>query len=138
MERDPGFRTDGRHEHFRLAVHIGMHGGMGMIIGGEHQLDHHAFARDRVTLAGWRADGHVALLDELLVLNGSERVLDVGAGTGAFATTSSANVDPSAPDKSLVRGGTGLTSPSRCASTSLNGVSRAIRCGLSGSTTIGH
>jgi SAM-dependent methyltransferase len=32
-----------------------------------------------------RAAGLAALLDELLVLNGDERVLDVGAGTGAFA-----------------------------------------------------
>ena len=32
-----------------------------------------------------RAAGLVALLDELLVLRGDERVLDVGAGTGAFA-----------------------------------------------------
>jgi len=32
-----------------------------------------------------RAAGLVALLDELFVLRGDERVLDVGAGTGAFA-----------------------------------------------------
>jgi ubiquinone/menaquinone biosynthesis C-methylase UbiE len=32
-----------------------------------------------------RAAELAALLDELLVLNGDERVLDVGAGTGAFA-----------------------------------------------------
>jgi ubiquinone/menaquinone biosynthesis C-methylase UbiE len=32
-----------------------------------------------------RAAGLAALLDELLVLNGDEHVLDVGAGTGAFA-----------------------------------------------------
>jgi ubiquinone/menaquinone biosynthesis C-methylase UbiE len=32
-----------------------------------------------------RAAGLVALLDELIVLEGDERVLDVGAGTGAFA-----------------------------------------------------
>ena len=32
-----------------------------------------------------RAAALVALLDELLVLDGDERVLDVGAGTGAFA-----------------------------------------------------
>jgi ubiquinone/menaquinone biosynthesis C-methylase UbiE len=32
-----------------------------------------------------RAAGLAALVDELLVLTGDERVLDVGAGTGAFA-----------------------------------------------------
>jgi len=39
----------------------------------------------RAELQAARAAGLAALLDELLVLRGDERVLDVGAGTGAFA-----------------------------------------------------
>ena len=39
----------------------------------------------RAELQAARAAGLTALLDELLVLEGGERVLDVGAGTGAFA-----------------------------------------------------
>ena len=39
----------------------------------------------RAELQAARAAGLAALLDELLVLTGDERVLDVGAGTGAFA-----------------------------------------------------
>jgi SAM-dependent methyltransferase len=39
----------------------------------------------RAELQAARAAGLVALLDELLPLRGEERVLDVGAGTGAFA-----------------------------------------------------
>jgi ubiquinone/menaquinone biosynthesis C-methylase UbiE len=39
----------------------------------------------RADLQAKRAAGLAALLDELLVLDGGERVLDVGAGTGAFA-----------------------------------------------------
>jgi SAM-dependent methyltransferase len=39
----------------------------------------------RAALQAARAAGLVALLDELIVLEGDERVLDVGAGTGAFA-----------------------------------------------------
>lgn len=39
----------------------------------------------RARLQAARAAGLAALLDELLVLNGDERALDVGAGTGAFA-----------------------------------------------------
>jgi ubiquinone/menaquinone biosynthesis C-methylase UbiE len=39
----------------------------------------------RAGLQAKRAAGLAALLDELLVLDGGERVLDVGSGTGAFA-----------------------------------------------------
>ena len=39
----------------------------------------------RAELQAVRAAALTALLDELLVLEGGERVLDVGAGTGAFA-----------------------------------------------------
>jgi ubiquinone/menaquinone biosynthesis C-methylase UbiE len=39
----------------------------------------------RADLQAKRAAGLAALLDELLVLDGGERVLDVGSGTGAFA-----------------------------------------------------
>ena len=39
----------------------------------------------RAELQAARAAALTALLDELLVLDGDERVLDVGAGTGAFA-----------------------------------------------------
>ena len=39
-----------------------------------------------------RAAGLKALLDELLVIRGHERVLDVGAGTGAFAFAVAPNV----------------------------------------------
>ena len=39
----------------------------------------------RAALQAARAAGLAALLDELLVLDGDERALDVGAGTGAFA-----------------------------------------------------
>ena len=39
----------------------------------------------RAELQAARAPGLAALLDELLVLDGDERVLDVGAGTGAFS-----------------------------------------------------
>jgi ubiquinone/menaquinone biosynthesis C-methylase UbiE len=39
----------------------------------------------RAALQQARADALAALLDELLPLRGDERVLDVGAGTGAFA-----------------------------------------------------
>jgi ubiquinone/menaquinone biosynthesis C-methylase UbiE len=39
----------------------------------------------RAALQAARAAALAALLDELLVLDGTERVLDVGAGTGAFA-----------------------------------------------------
>lgn len=39
----------------------------------------------RAELQAARAAGLVALLDELLVPHGDERVLDVGAGTGAFS-----------------------------------------------------
>jgi ubiquinone/menaquinone biosynthesis C-methylase UbiE len=39
----------------------------------------------RAELQAARAGGLAALLDELLVVGGDERVLDVGAGTGAFA-----------------------------------------------------
>ncbi|HET7128397.1 MAG TPA: class I SAM-dependent methyltransferase [Gaiellaceae bacterium] len=39
----------------------------------------------RAELQAARAAGLTTLLDELLVLRGDERVLDVGAGTGAFA-----------------------------------------------------
>ena len=39
----------------------------------------------RAELQAARAAGLAALLDELLLLDGDERVLDVGAGTGAFA-----------------------------------------------------
>jgi SAM-dependent methyltransferase len=39
----------------------------------------------RAELQATRAAGLAALLDELLQLRGDERVLDVGAGTGAFA-----------------------------------------------------
>jgi ubiquinone/menaquinone biosynthesis C-methylase UbiE len=39
----------------------------------------------RAALQAARADALAALLDELLPLGGDERVLDVGAGTGAFA-----------------------------------------------------
>jgi ubiquinone/menaquinone biosynthesis C-methylase UbiE len=39
----------------------------------------------RAQLQAARAAALAALLDELLVLHGDERVLDVGAGTGAFA-----------------------------------------------------
>ena len=39
----------------------------------------------RAKLQAARADALVALVDELLPLRGDERVLDVGAGTGAFA-----------------------------------------------------
>src|SRR5262244_2897971 len=51
-------------------------------------------------------------------------------------TTSSANVRSRAAARSAVRGVTGLTSASRWASTSASGVSRAMRCRLSGSTII--
>jgi SAM-dependent methyltransferase len=39
----------------------------------------------RAALQAARADALAAMLDELLPLQGDERVLDVGAGTGAFA-----------------------------------------------------
>ena len=39
----------------------------------------------RAALQAARAAGLAVLLDELLVLDGDERALDVGAGTGAFA-----------------------------------------------------
>jgi ubiquinone/menaquinone biosynthesis C-methylase UbiE len=39
----------------------------------------------RAALQSARSDALAALLDELLPLHGEERVLDVGAGTGAFA-----------------------------------------------------
>jgi ubiquinone/menaquinone biosynthesis C-methylase UbiE len=39
----------------------------------------------RAEVQAARAAGLAALLDELLVLDGDERVLDVGAGTGAFS-----------------------------------------------------
>ena len=39
----------------------------------------------RAELQAARAAGLAALLDDLLVLHGDERVLDVGAGTGAFS-----------------------------------------------------
>ena len=39
----------------------------------------------RAELQAVRAAGLAALIDELLVLTGDERVLDVGGGTGAFA-----------------------------------------------------
>ena len=42
-------------------------------------------AERRAKLQAARADALVALVDELLPLRGDERVLDVGAGTGAFA-----------------------------------------------------
>jgi ubiquinone/menaquinone biosynthesis C-methylase UbiE len=42
-------------------------------------------AERRAMLQAARADALAALLDELLPLRGDERVLDVGAGTGAFA-----------------------------------------------------
>src|SRR5262249_49421244 len=51
-------------------------------------------------------------------------------------TTSSANVRPRAASRSTVRSVTGLTRASRRASTSASGVSRAMRCRLSGSTII--
>src|SRR5262245_3409915 len=51
-------------------------------------------------------------------------------------TTSSASVGPRAAARSTMRGVTGLTRASRRASTSASGVSRAMRCRLSGSTII--
>ena len=46
----------------------------------------------RAELQAARAAGLAALLDELLVLTGDERALDVGAGTGAFAFALAARV----------------------------------------------
>ena len=42
-------------------------------------------AERRARLQAVRSEALAALLDELLPLRGDERVLDVGAGTGAFA-----------------------------------------------------
>ena len=46
----------------------------------------------RAELQAARAAGLAALLEELLVLTGDERALDVGAGTGAFAFALAARV----------------------------------------------